>query len=70
MENTNDKVVYALTVKDLQTVAKVSFRKELSDEQIEIVSQKVGDYFTDWFDKVESAINTSLDLEKLEEPNC
>lgn len=61
----NEDVVYALTIEDLQVVAKVSYGKELSDEQLEIVSQKVGDYF----DKVESAIVISLDLEKLEEPN-
>jgi hypothetical protein len=65
----NEDVVYALTVEDLQVVAKVAYGKELSDEQLEIVSRKVGDYFGDWFDKVESAIDISLDLEKLEEPN-
>ncbi len=53
MENTNDKVVYALTVEDLQVVAKVIYGKELSNEQIEIVSDKIGDCFNDWFEKVE-----------------
>ena len=69
MEDANDKVVYALTVEDLQVAAKVFYGRELSAEQIEVVSDKIGDYFTDWLDKVEIAIDNTLDLEKLEEPN-
>lgn len=65
----NEDVVYALTVEDLQVVAKVTYGKELSDEQLEVVSRKVGDYFGDWFEKVESAIDNLLDLEKLDEPD-
>ncbi len=69
MENTKDKIVYALTVEDLQTVSKVIYGKALSNEQIEIVGAKVGNYFNDWFEKVEFAIDASLDLKKLEEPD-
>ncbi len=69
MENTNDKVVYALTVEDLQVVAKVIYGKELSNEQIEIVSDKIGDCFNDWFEKVEFIIDLALDLKKLEKPD-
>lgn len=69
MENTNDKIVYALTVEDLQVVAKVIYGKELSNEQLEIVSDKVGDCFNDWFEKVEFAMGLALNLKKLEEPN-
>lgn len=65
----NEDVVYSLTVEDLQTVAKASFGKELSNEQIEIISQKIGDYFGDWLEKIEAAISGSLNLEKLAESN-
>lgn len=65
----NEDIVYSLNVEDLQAVAKVIYGKELSDEQIETVSRKVGDCFDDWFERVECAIDSSLDLEKLEEPD-
>lgn len=64
-----DEVVYSINVEDLQVVSKVIFGKELTDVQLETVSRKVGDYFNDWFEKVEFAIDDILDLEKLEEPN-
>ena len=67
MENSNDKTIYSLTVEDLQVVAKVIYGKELSSKQVEIVSDKIGDYFTDWFQKVEIAIDNTLELEKLDE---
>jgi hypothetical protein len=69
MEIINDKIIYALTVEDLQVVSKVIYGKELSSEQIEVVSDKVGDFFSDWFEKVEFAIDLALDLEKLEKPD-
>ncbi len=65
----NEDTIYSLNVEDLQVVAKVVYGKELSDEQLEIISGKIGDYFTDWFEKVELAIDNSLDLRKLEEPD-
>lgn len=64
-----DEVVYSINVEDLQVVSKVIFGKELTDVQLETVSRKVGDYFNDWFERVEFAIDDILDLEKLEEPN-
>ena len=69
METTDEKIIYSLTAEDLQTVAKVVYGKELSSKEIEIVSEKIGDYFSDWFDKVDSAIENTLELEKLEEAN-
>lgn len=69
MENTNEQIIYSVNVEDLQAVAKVIYGKELSNEEVEKVSQKLGDYFEDWFDKIELAIEDSLELEKLEEPN-
>ncbi|HXG84112.1 MAG TPA: hypothetical protein VNI84_08800 [Pyrinomonadaceae bacterium] len=69
MENPNEKIIYSLNVENLQAVAKVIYGKELSSEQIDIVGEEVSSGFTNWFDIVESAIDNTLDLEKLEEPN-
>lgn len=69
MEDQNAKVVYLINTEDFQNVAKVSFGKQLSDKQIEVLSNKIGDYFDDWYSKIEAAIEYELNLEKLEEPN-
>lgn len=65
----NEDIIYSLNIEDLQVVAKVIYGKKLSNEQIEIVSDKVGDVFADWFEKVEFAMDLALDLKKLEEPD-
>lgn len=55
-----DKVVYSLTVEDLQTVALEVLERELSEEEIAKVEAKLGDHIG-WFDAVELAIyETSL----------
>lgn len=50
-----DKVVYALTIEDLQTVALEVLGRELSDDEIAKVEEKLGDYIG-WFDAIELAI--------------
>ena len=64
-----DKIVYSINVADLQVVAKVVYGRKLSDEQLEILHQKIGNYFGDRFEPVEFAIDELFELEKLEEPD-
>lgn len=34
--------------------------RKLTDEELEKIADKVGDYFSDWFERIEFAINNVL----------
>ena len=40
----NDEIIYSINIEDIQTVAKKELGRELTNEEIELVSRKVGDY--------------------------
>ncbi len=46
--NPRDRVVYSINVEDLQNVAKQELARELTDEEIKIVEERLGDYI-DWY---------------------
>jgi len=50
------KIVYALTVADLQNVADESIGRELTDQEIEQIEEKLGD-FIDWYEAIYNTIN-------------
>jgi hypothetical protein len=51
-----DKIVYQLTVEDLQNVAIESIDRELTNQEIKQVEEKLGD-FIDWFGAISGTIN-------------
>jgi UDP-N-acetylglucosamine 2-epimerase len=53
------KTVYEISVDDLQEVAKEVLRRELTDDEIVVVGNSVGDYI-DWFQAIENAINSQI----------
>jgi hypothetical protein len=53
-----DKVVYKLVVEDIQDVASELLERNLTDEEIALVTDKVGD-FIPWYDAIENAIERS-----------
>jgi hypothetical protein len=57
-----NKVVYSLTVEDLQTVALEVLERELSEVEIAKVEEKLGDYIG-WFDAIELAIQEVLPIQ-------
>lgn len=59
-----DKIVYQLTVEDLQDVAIEEYGRELSPNEIEMVAEKIGDYFPDWYEKIHFAIGNILKIER------
>ncbi len=48
------KTVYEISVDDLQEVAKEVLERELTDDEIVVVGNSVGDYI-DWFQAIENA---------------
>lgn len=57
-----NKVVYSLTVEDLQAVALEVLERELSEDEIAKVEEKHGDYIG-WFDAIELAIQEVLPIQ-------
>ncbi len=56
METINlDKVIYQLTVEDLQTVAEDILERELTESEIKLLDEKIGDHIN-WFDAIHSAM--------------
>ena len=54
--NKKSKVIYSINIEDLQTVAEQEIERELTDEEIEKVEKRLGDYI-DWY----GAIALTLD---------
>ncbi|ODS39187.1 hypothetical protein BEH94_03175 [Candidatus Altiarchaeales archaeon WOR_SM1_SCG] len=55
----NEKIIYSISSEDVQTVAKQELDRELSDEEIKLVEDKIGDYI-DWYESINSVINESI----------
>lgn len=54
--NPKDRIVYSINVEDLQNVAEQELERGLTDEEIKIVEERLGDYI-DWY----GAIALTLD---------
>jgi hypothetical protein len=51
-----DKIIYSISVGDLQTVALEELHRKLAAEEIKRVEDKAGDYI-DWFEAICSVIS-------------
>jgi hypothetical protein len=61
------KPVFTLTVDDIQTVARDIRHRELNPKEIELINEKIASYFSDWYERVENAINSELVMDEFEE---
>lgn len=50
------RIVYALSVQDIQDVAQQTLERDLTDKEIAVVENHVEEY-VNWFDAIELAIN-------------
>ncbi len=53
----NDYILYSINVEDVQNVANDTIDRDLTDDEIKKVEASIGDYFSNWFDLLEMAIN-------------
>jgi len=58
---TKDRIVYSINVEDLQTVAEQELDRELSDDEIEIIENRLGNYI-DWYGTIALALNNLNEL--------
>lgn len=54
-----DKIVYSINIEDLQNVANDVLERELSNKEIKILIDKIGNYF-DWYDSIDRAIMSNI----------
>jgi hypothetical protein len=55
METSIEKIIYHLTIADLQTVANDALNRNLTETEIKILESKIGDYM-DWYGAIQLAI--------------
>ncbi|MDX2128994.1 MAG: hypothetical protein SFU91_08160 [Chloroherpetonaceae bacterium] len=54
-----DKIIYQLTVEDLQIVANDELNLDLTEEEIKLLEDKIGDY-VDWYNIISMAIFNNI----------
>lgn len=60
MEYSNDRTIYSINVEDLQTVAVEELDRELTEHEIAVIEDRLGEYI-DWYGIVALALS---DIEK------
>ena len=53
--DSNDRIVYSISVGDIQEVAKRVLKRDLTKKEVILVEESVGDYI-DWFQAIENAL--------------
>ncbi len=54
-----EEIIYSLNINDIYLVADQELNRNLSEDEISKISNKVGDYI-DWYQVIKDAINDSL----------
>ena len=57
----NNKIIYSLTVEDIQTVANQEMERNLSPEEIEKIIEVIAEKIN-WYDAIAGSINEKFDL--------
>jgi len=57
------KVIYSLNIEDVQNVAEQEFDIKLSQKELKIVEDKIGDYI-DWYEAISFAIKDAIKNKK------
>ncbi len=50
-----DKIIYSINIEDVQNVAQQELGRDLTDKELKIVEDKIGDEI-DWFETIASVI--------------
>lgn len=51
-----NKIIYSINIEDVQTVAEEELGRELTDDELKFVEDKIGDYI-DWYDTISLAFS-------------
>jgi hypothetical protein len=53
------KIIYSINIEDVQNVAEEEFGRELSEKELKIIEDKIGDYI-DWYNAIDAAIQNEI----------
>ena len=53
------KIIYSLNIEDVQNVAEEELGRELTEKELKIVEDKVGDYI-DWYSAIDFTIQNEI----------
>ncbi len=65
-DNNYNKIIYQLTIEDIQTVAEENFGRELSTKEINKIIDPIGDGIQ-WYEIINEVIKSELEIEELDE---
>jgi hypothetical protein len=51
-----EKIIYSINIEDIQTVAEQELGRKLTEEELRLVENKLGDY-VGWYEAILNAIN-------------
>jgi hypothetical protein len=55
-----EKIIYSLNIEDVQNVANETLNRDLNEDELKLVENKLGDY-VDWFGAISDTINDVID---------
>ncbi len=55
-----NEIIYQLTVEDICNVAEQELDRELSDAEIELIKEKIGNYI-DWYESISACISDNIE---------
>ena len=53
------KIIYSINIEDIQNVAEEEHRRKLSEKELKIIEDKLGDYI-DWYSAIDIAIQSEI----------
>ena len=60
----NNKIIYSINIEDVQNVAEQELDTELTDKELKLVEDKIGNYIN-WYDAIAILIGNIITDEKL-----
>lgn len=53
------KIIYSINIEDVQNVAEQKLERELTEKELKIIENKIGDYI-DWYEAINIAITNNI----------
>ncbi len=60
-----EKIIYSINIEDAQNVAKEELDRELTQQELKVIENKIGDYL-DWHNAISFAISENIENQELE----
>lgn len=56
----NEKIIYSINIEDVQNVANEKLDRDLNQDELKLVEEKLGDYI-DWFGAISDSISDVIE---------